>query len=101
MFVNFNRAFHPTKEQQIADLEHMIDVHNSLIGRCVTCVHHIPPAYDLPGFVDDCGNCTCVNREVFVNKAILEKDIPCDQYEHDAHGLDVIQRKIYELKGEK
>lgn len=98
---DFNRIFNPSKEQLISDLECMIELHNSLVGRCVTCAHHIPPAANLPGFIDACGICTRVDRKVFLNKAILEKDMPCDQYENDERGVNAIQNEIDRLKGEK
>lgn len=95
MMVDFNRVFLPTKEQQIEDLKKCIEMHNSLIGDCVTCVHYTPS--DLRGFVTDYGNCS-VDEEVFMEKIFDQENAVCNHYEHDDSEIQLAVNEINKLK---
>lgn len=55
----FRRAFHPTPEEELEDLKRFVDIHNLAKSkkRCSTCTKWTPPPSDLPGFVEDHGDC--------------------------------------------
>lgn len=56
----FRRAFHPTPEEELEDLRRFVDIHNLAKSkkRCSTCTKWTPPPSDLPGFVEDHGDCS-------------------------------------------
>lgn len=59
MFVDFDRCFHPTIEEQIEDAETALRIHKEAIIKkwCSTCKHWKAPPNNLPGFVENHGDC--------------------------------------------
>ena len=55
----FRKAFFPTAEERLEQIEKFEEIHNQAVSEkwCSTCVHFTPPPDDLPGFVTDYGSC--------------------------------------------
>ena len=56
---SLRRAFKPTPEEELQDLKKAVQVFEraKLEKRCSSCSKLIPPSPDLPGFVEDHGDC--------------------------------------------
>ena len=89
------RIFHPTKEEQISDLEMLLKFHQELIGSCSTCANHIPS--NMPGFVTDYGECKA-EAEMFPAKVCGLTDDPCPMYVEDTEFVKDINLKIQQLR---
>lgn len=91
----FRRIFHPTKEEQINDLEMLLKRHEEQIGHCTTCKKHI--SSHEPGFVTDFGKCKN-HSTIFAQKACGLTDAHCPLYEEDVEEVVAIKRSILELR---
>lgn len=81
MHFDFQRAFHPTPEQELADLRKSLEIRKQAIDghHCSTCIFWTPPRDNLPGFVEDHGDCdygrtvdTVENCELYIQDVIGE-----------------------------
>ena len=56
---SLRRAFKPTPEEELQDLKKAVEVFERAKAekRCSLCTKWIPPSPDLPGFVDNYGDC--------------------------------------------
>lgn len=79
MIIDFQRIFHPTPEQEIADLRKSLEIRKRAIDEhhCSTCISWTPPRDNLPGFVEDHGDCdygrtvdTVENCELYIQDVI-------------------------------
>lgn len=89
------RVFKPEPEDTLKLLKMVVDGYNSAIGKCTTCVHHVPS--EMPGFVTDYGYCK-KNCECFASKVCGLEDIDCNEYEQ--RSIDKTLEEIKELERE-
>lgn len=81
MNFDFQRAFHPTPEQELADLRKALEIRKWAIDghHCSTCIFWTPPRDNLPGFIEDHGDCdygrtvdTVENCELYARDVITD-----------------------------
>ena len=88
MMVDFDRVFNPTIKEQIEDLETALRIHNEAIKKkwCSTCKHWKAPPDNLPGFVENHGDCDFYH--------VVDATLNCSDYEIDEIGEAQEYRKI-------
>ena len=82
--VDFNRVFNPTIKEQIENLETALRIHNEAIKKrwCSTCKHWKAPPDNLPGFVENHGDCT-FNHTVDLTPKCADYEINKDDEEQE------------------
>ena len=95
MFVDFDRCFHPTIEEQIEDAETALRIHKEAIIKkwCSTCKHWKAPPNNLPGFVENHGDCNLMHSVDATPKCI---DYELDEVDETLE-YQRIKRKLDEL----
>lgn len=91
----FNRVFHPTKEEEIASIERLIQLHKEHIGDCSTCLSYCPT--DAPGFVTDYGDCLAKSA-VFERRVCGLSNESCPLYKENMVTLQMLTEKLKELR---
>lgn len=97
MMADFNSISNPTAEDLIHQYEMLINLHRESVGKCSTCVNHIPTPPDLPGFVTDYGECE-LKKDIFYDKVCGLTDAECDGYKEDTSFVEDCLAEIEKLK---
>lgn len=93
----FRQIFAPTKEEEIASIERLIQLHKEHIGDCSTCLSYCPT--DAPGFVTDYGDCLA-KSSVFEKRVCGLSNESCPLYKENMAALHMLTEKLKELRDE-
>lgn len=85
--------FSPSPQEKIKQYEAVLERCCVDDGSCSSCIHHVPPTADLPGFVTDYGTCK-LNIDVFAGKVCGLKDIKCESYSYNSWRESELRRMI-------
>ena len=85
--------FCPTPQEKIKQYKAVIDRYCMDNGSCLSCMYHIPPATDLPGFVTDYGECK-LNLDIFAGKVCGLEDVKCESYSYNSWRESELRRLI-------
>lgn len=105
MFVDFNKVFKKTKEEEIKMYEDILQMYKDNVGTCRTCVHYIYYAFNPNGIYtvvvgkdEECDICP----DIFA-KSINRKSSEniCPYYEYDQSKEKFCDEKIKEIKEKK
>ena len=85
--------FCPSPQEKIKQYEAVLERCCVDDGSCSSCIHHVPPTADLPGFVTDYGKCK-LNIDVFAGKVCGLEDVKCESYSYNSWRESELRRMI-------
>lgn len=95
MRTTIKQIFAPTKEEEIASIERLIQLHKEHIGDCPTCLYYCPT--DAPGFVTDYGDCLA-KSSVFEKRVCSLSNEDCPLYKESMVALQMLTGRLKELR---